>query len=35
MVRDSKGKPVDGARVIVDGPGFPGPRCAFSSTNGV
>jgi hypothetical protein len=32
-VDDVDGNPVDGARIIIDGPGFPGPRATFGLTS--
>ncbi len=32
-VEDANGNPVDGARVVIDSEGHPGPRCSFGYTN--
>ncbi len=32
-VDDVNGNPVDGARIIIDGPGYPGPRATFGLTS--
>jgi len=32
-VDDANGNPVDGARIIIDGPGYPGPRATFGLTS--